>query len=112
MESLYNDMSQRSLPGVCQGTSGADAWCDSVQSIGGRVLNRRIPPAQEVTAKLSTASVSSVNSQVTTAVTRSRRMKWSTDMNKFIMSYYRATKLETADRISAGDAPLILGAQS
>ncbi|XP_074000237.1 uncharacterized protein [Rhodnius prolixus] len=93
--SHQNRINQGSLPGVRQGISGAGAGDDSMRTTGGRVLNRRVPPAQEATADSAEASASSVTLGTTSRQTR-RRMKWSIELNKFIMlTYYTVTNLET-----------------
>lgn len=66
-----------------------------MRTTGGRVLNRRVPPAQEATADSAEASASSVTLGTTSRQSR-RRMKWSIELNKFIMlTYYTVTNLET-----------------
>lgn len=105
-------LGKQPLPGERQGTSGATAGSDSMRDGGGRLLNRRAPAGspEETTAdnnqcrhptsspQHSTAaeSVSQVMPETTKAGKVRQRMKWTSEINEYIMRcYYRITNLES-----------------
>ena len=102
------------LPGERQGTSGAAAGSDSMRVGSGRMLNRRAPTgspeyntaevinsSQETSHRATTAEPVSqggnpILPETTLAGKRRVRMKWSQDINIFLMrTYYKLTRLET-----------------
>nr|XP_026490718.1 uncharacterized protein LOC113396867 [Vanessa tameamea] len=106
----------RPLPGGRRGTSGADAGCDSMRSIGDEKLNRRASIAKSITAGNSSVgtsyrpppSTSTSNTWLTSVAQETpyveqlvptvstKRKKWPQDMNEFILrTYLYLTNMET-----------------
>jgi hypothetical protein len=114
MESSINrGLRKKSLPGECQGTSGAGAGCCSIRATGDRLLKRRAPiripetnTAEESTSDnengsahqqqiTSAGSVFQENLGTTKADLPIQCRKWTDETNQFLLCcYLRTTKLE------------------
>lgn len=95
----YKDLGKRPLPGERQGTSGVGAGRDSIGDTDPVMLMRRAHRDKEATAQhnMELAGSALLGKQATTKAGKpQQRMKWTTEMNEYIMHcYYSITKNET-----------------